>query len=147
MRFHSSSDSDVRALLRDIGVPSVSALFDSIPRNLLLDRDLRLPEAESEIELDRRLQKLARTNRHAGRCPSFLGAGAYHHYIPAVVEHLILRGEFLTAGSSDPDNSATVNKDPYGEGWLVRIRLSDPQEANKLLRPDAYSDYVKEAGD
>ena len=49
--------------------------------------------------------------------------------------------------TKDPDNSATVNKDPYGEGWLVRIRLSDPQEVNKLLSPDAYSDYMKEAGD
>jgi glycine cleavage system H protein len=47
----------------------------------------------------------------------------------------------------NPDNSATVNKDPYGEGWLVRLRFSDPAEVKKLLDRASYEGYLTEAAD
>ena len=83
-------------MLRRVGLNSAEELFDSIPKELRLDRNLNTPAALSEIELLAGFEKLARQNRGAGRT-SFLGAGAYQHYIPTIVDHLISRSEFFTA--------------------------------------------------
>ena len=55
--------------------------------------------------------------------------------------------EVNRALTEDPDRSAVVNQDPYGEGWLVKIRIADPAELEDLLRADAYRGYLEEAGD
>ena len=96
MRFHTSSEGDLRKLLDEIGVPGVDTLFESMPASLRLDGALDVPGPLSEIELDRKLYALASRNRSSDGAPSFLGAGAYHHYAPAIIDHLILRGEYLT---------------------------------------------------
>lgn len=83
-------------MLHHVGLNSADELFDSIPQALRLTRNLDTPAALSEIELLAGFDKLAELNR-AARRSSFLGAGAYQHYIPTVVDHIISRSEFFTA--------------------------------------------------
>jgi glycine dehydrogenase subunit 1 len=83
-------------MLHQVGLNSAAELFDSIPRELLLSRNLNTTAALSEIELLARFDQLASRNPGARRT-SFLGAGAYQHYIPTVVDHIISRSEFFTA--------------------------------------------------
>ncbi len=87
----------VREMLDTIGIKSMEDLFADIPEAVKLNRELNLPRPESEMELRRDLAALAARNLAADDRPCFLGAGAYDHYIPAVVEHLLLRSEFYTA--------------------------------------------------
>jgi glycine dehydrogenase subunit 1 len=84
-------------MLHVIGVADVESLFASIPEGARVRHGFDLPQPLSEMELGRRLHDLAARNHAVGDRPSFLGAGAYHHFVPAVVDHLLLRGEFLTA--------------------------------------------------
>jgi len=90
------TDDDRRTMLATIGALSTDALFAEIPAEHR-DPPLDLPPALSEVEVMRELRELSARNRPAGALPSFLGAGAYQHFIPAVVDHIIRRGEFLTA--------------------------------------------------
>src|SRR5437773_8573876 len=83
-------------MLEQIGVPTVDNLFDSIPSELRLRNHLNVPAAMSELELLKRFDDLGARNQAANRV-SFLGGGAYSHYIPTVVDHLISRSEFFTA--------------------------------------------------
>ncbi len=83
-------------MLHHVGLSSAAELFDSIPQDLRLARNLDTPAALSEIELMAGFEKLAEHNRAAKRT-SFLGAGAYQHYIPTIVDHIISRSEFFTA--------------------------------------------------
>lgn len=83
-------------MLRQIGVATVENLFDSIPQDLRLRDHLKVPPALSEIELLHRFAELGNRNSAARRI-SFLGGGAYSHYVPTVVDHLISRSEFFTA--------------------------------------------------
>lgn len=83
-------------MLEAIGLQSAEQLFDSIPQELRLQRPLKTPDALSEIELLDKFERLGRQNA-AARRTSFLGAGAYSHYIPTIVDHIISRSEFFTA--------------------------------------------------
>ena len=83
-------------MLEAIGLKSAEELFDSIPQDLLLKRPLNTPAALSEIELLNRFERVGRRNTGARR-PCFLGGGAYSHYIPTIVDHIISRSEFFTA--------------------------------------------------
>jgi glycine dehydrogenase subunit 1 len=83
-------------MLQAIGVESVEALFADIPEGYGRPH-LDLPSPLSELELRRELQALSDLNSTPGRVPCFLGGGAYNHYIPAVVNHVISRGELATA--------------------------------------------------
>lgn len=83
-------------MLHQIGLDSTADLFDSIPADLKLSRDLKTPAALSELELLAGFEQKAARNP-AARRPSFLGAGAYSHYSPTVVDHIISRSEFFTA--------------------------------------------------
>jgi len=84
-------------MLEEIGVKNIEDLFQSIPEDLRLKQPLNLPAEKSEIEVLSELGALAAKNISAECCPSFLGAGAYRHYIPTVVANLISRSEFYTA--------------------------------------------------
>ena len=97
-RFHyiPNTDQDRKEMLHTLGIERVEELFADIPeefRNPPLD----LPGPLSELELRRDLEGLAALNGNLGRCASFLGAGAYNHFIPSIVRSIITRGEFLTA--------------------------------------------------
>lgn len=83
-------------MLDSIGLKSAQDLFDSVPANLRLRQPLDTPAALSEIELLTRFEQMGDRNAGARR-PSFLGGGAYSHYIPTIVDHIISRSEFFTA--------------------------------------------------
>jgi glycine dehydrogenase subunit 1 len=97
MRYLPLTDDDRAAMLRAIGAESVDALFRDVPRSVWSDRPFDLPRAQGEIEIERALGRLAARNLPASVVPSFLGCGVYRHHIPAAVDHLIQRGEFLTS--------------------------------------------------
>ena len=88
---------DRQKMIAAIGVRSVDDLFDDIPDQLRLNRKLNLPNALSEAELVKNMHKLANKNRNVEDYICFLGAGAYDHYIPSVVDHIVRRSEFYTA--------------------------------------------------
>ena len=97
MSYLSVTDADRTAMLAAIGVASVEDLFEQVPDAVRLGRPLALEPALSEPELVAHLEELAAKNVHVGRELSFLGAGMYDHYVPAVVDAVLSRGEFLTA--------------------------------------------------
>ena len=98
MRYLPLSDADRSDMLRVIGAKSVDDLFVDVPAAARLAGKIHgLPDHASELEVERQLGALARSNMVAGDVPFFLGCGAYRHHIPASVDHLIQRGEFLTS--------------------------------------------------
>jgi len=98
MRYLPLTEADRREMLARIGVPSVDALFRDVPEIARLSGPIAdLPMHMSEMEVERRLSVMASRNVTSGSCPSFLGAGAYRHHVPASVDQLLLRGEFLTS--------------------------------------------------
>ncbi|HLM56529.1 MAG TPA: aminomethyl-transferring glycine dehydrogenase subunit GcvPA [Pyrinomonadaceae bacterium] len=96
MRYIPNSPEERQEMLEEVGLSSAEELFASIPSDLLLREPLKTPAALSEIELLERFEALASRNS-AARRPSFLGAGAYLHYAPTVIDSLIQRSEFFTA--------------------------------------------------
>lgn len=97
MRYLPLTPDDRADMLARIGVADIEALFADIPADKRLDHDLDLPRRKSEMEVQRQLSGLAAKNVAAGSVPFFIGAGAYKHHIPASVDHLIQRSEFLTS--------------------------------------------------
>jgi glycine dehydrogenase subunit 1 len=95
-RYTSATDADRRAMLEAIGVESVDDLFADVPEALRLGRPLDLPDGKPEQEVYAYLRALARRNVSAEDEISFLGAGMYDHYVPALVDSVALRSEFLT---------------------------------------------------
>ncbi|MEA2377640.1 MAG: glycine dehydrogenase subunit 1 [Thermoleophilaceae bacterium] len=83
-------------MLGAIGVGSVEELFADIPESVRLDREIDLPPGLSEQEVYEHLAALAARNRHADAEVGFLGAGMYDHYVPALIDNLLSRSEFLT---------------------------------------------------
>ena len=98
MRYLPLTSDDRIAMLASIGAPSIDALFSDVPEDARLDGPIAgLPMHASELAVERHMASLARKNLVAGEAPFFLGCGAYRHHVPASVDHLIQRGEFLTA--------------------------------------------------
>ena len=96
MSYLPHTQADREHMLEVVGVPSVEDLFASIPPTLRLGRDRCLPEALTEHDLLEHLGQMASRNQEATRS-SFLGAGAYRHFVPTLVETVTSRSEFLTA--------------------------------------------------
>jgi glycine dehydrogenase subunit 1 len=96
LRYIPNSSEERAEMLKQIGLNSAEDLFLSIPEDLRLKRPLNTPAALSEIELLSGFDRLASQNAAATRS-NFLGAGAYSHYIPTIVDHIISRSEFFTA--------------------------------------------------
>ncbi|GAB4545043.1 MAG: aminomethyl-transferring glycine dehydrogenase subunit GcvPA [Anaerolineae bacterium] len=90
------TDADRAAMLAAIGVTRIEDLFDAIPSEQRFP-NLNIPEAQSEMETAWQLQQLASANAAGSHYALFLGAGAYNHYSPSVINHMLLRGEFYTA--------------------------------------------------
>src|SRR5262249_36320330 len=88
---------EVRAMLARIGVASLDELFEGVPAALRSRAELKLPPALDERALVRFFASHAAENANVASSPSFLGGGAYHHFIPAAVDALSSRGEFMTA--------------------------------------------------
>ncbi|MBU4202941.1 MAG: aminomethyl-transferring glycine dehydrogenase subunit GcvPA [Acidobacteria bacterium] len=95
MSYISLSDKDKKEMLARIGIKSLDDLYSCIPADLKLNRDLEVPPALTETELFRYFDTVAKKNTaDSYRC--FLGAGAYRHTIPAIVDYLSMRGEFIS---------------------------------------------------
>src|SRR3954453_13234574 len=98
MRYLPLADADRAQMLAAIGAGSIEDLFVDVPESARLAGKIAgLPDHASEMAVERKLSAMARRNLVAGDAPFFLGCGAYRHHIPASVDHLIQRGEFLTS--------------------------------------------------
>ncbi|MGD9649737.1 MAG: glycine dehydrogenase, partial [Dongiaceae bacterium] len=97
MRYLPLTAHDRKAMLQKIGVSHVDELFKDVPKAAVLSKNVDLPAYQGELEVERILRRLADKNIAAGSVPFFCGAGAYRHHVPASVDHLIQRGEFLTS--------------------------------------------------
>jgi glycine dehydrogenase subunit 1 len=97
MRYLPLDPDDRRLMLAKVGAPDIEALFSDIPADKRLAEPLPMPHAMGELAVERALTALAAKNLAAGAVPFFLGAGAYRHHVPATVDHLIQRSEFLTS--------------------------------------------------
>ncbi|MDR6224704.1 aminomethyl-transferring glycine dehydrogenase subunit GcvPA [Desmospora profundinema] len=96
-RYLPMTEEDRREMMAVLGLDSVNQLFDDIPGEVRFRGRLSIPEAMDEPSLTRHLSGLANQNTPLNQAVSFLGAGAYEHYIPSVVNHVISRSEFYTA--------------------------------------------------
>jgi glycine dehydrogenase subunit 1 len=97
MRYLPLTAADRSEMLAVIGAPSIDALFADVPASARLAGPVDLPPHQGELEVERAMGRLAARNRPAGAGPFFCGAGAYRHHVPASVDHLIQRSEFLTS--------------------------------------------------
>ena len=97
MRYLPLTADDRAEMLAAVGVPDIDALFEDVPAAARRPELLDLPLHQGEIEVERHLAALAARSRPAGAGPFFCGAGAYRHHVPASVDHLIQRSEFLTS--------------------------------------------------
>src|SRR5262249_5434227 len=95
MRYLSRSDSDRQQMLATIGVKNIDALFASLPEEYRLNRDLKVPRQMAESEIVEYFKQ--RASGVARGYAMMLGAGAYSHYRPVIIDSIVSRGEFLTA--------------------------------------------------
>jgi glycine dehydrogenase subunit 1 len=95
-RYTSITDSDLREMLAEVGVESVEELFADVPGQLRLTRPLALDDGRAEQEVYEELRALAQANVSTEDEISFLGAGMYDHYVPALIDSILQRSEFLT---------------------------------------------------
>ena len=97
MRYLPLTPDDRAAMLAAIGAKSVDDLFVDVPQAARRDGFVDLPRVMGELEVERSLKRMAGKNTVAGDAPFFCGAGAYRHHVPATVDHIIQRSEFLTS--------------------------------------------------
>jgi len=98
MRYLPLTNDDRTAMLAKIGARDIDALFCDVPKSAVVPLSaFELPDTQGEMEVERALSRLADQNVAAGAGPFFCGAGAYRHHVPAAVDHLIQRSEFLTS--------------------------------------------------
>jgi glycine dehydrogenase subunit 1 len=97
MRYLPLSDEDRSGMLAKIGVDHIDALFADIPHDKLMHHLPRLPLHKGEMDVERLLGRMASRSVPASSVPFFVGAGAYKHHVPATVDHIIQRSEFLTS--------------------------------------------------
>ena len=137
MPFLPMTDKNRREMLETIGVSRFEDLLSAVPQDLRFKGDMGLPEPLSEYELSRFLQDLASQNDHAGSYTCFLGGGAYDHFIPAAVGHILLRPEFYT--------SYTPYQPEVSQGTLQAIYEYQTMIA-ELTRMDAANASVYDGG-
>jgi glycine dehydrogenase subunit 1 len=96
MAYVPHTDKDRRTMLAAIGLERMEELYDAIPKEVRFP-DLDLPDPISEMEITREMLTLSEANLEVQHVPCFLGAGAYNHFIPSVIDHILRRNEFYTA--------------------------------------------------
>jgi glycine dehydrogenase subunit 1 len=98
MRYLALTEKDRQEMLKAIGISNIDQLYDAVPSEFLLKKPIEnLPNHQGEIEVEAILKSFSDKNRAAASGPFFLGAGCYKHHIPAAVDHIIQRSEFLTS--------------------------------------------------
>src|SRR5438046_2346791 len=120
-------------MLATIGVDSVAELFEQIPAELRLDRPLALPPALTEIELESHLKQLAAGNGDGPARVSFLGGGAYDHFIPAAVDSVASRSEFYTAYTPYQAEASQGSLQAFFEFQTLICQLTGMDVANASL--------------
>lgn len=124
---------DERHMLQTIGVQRVEDLFSPIPADQRLQRPLNIPPGCSEPELLAELGALARRNRSTEELTCFLGCGAYDHFIPTIVDHLAMRGEFLTAYTPYQAEASQGTLQAFYEFQTMICQLTGMDIANASL--------------
>ena len=97
MRYLPLTDADRQAMLATIGAGQIDDLFVDVPQAARREGAVELPRHQGEMQVERQLSAMAAKNMTASAVPFFCGAGAYKHHVPATVEHIIQRSEFLTS--------------------------------------------------
>jgi len=121
-------------MLESLAVSDIRQLFDDIPAEFHLKAgSLALPEALCEAGIIRKFTRAAEANRHAGNTRCFLGGGTYHHFVPAVVDYIISRGEFLTAYTPYQPEIAQGTLQTLFEFQTMVARLLDMEVANASM--------------
>src|SRR5713226_7058436 len=120
-------------MLEKIGAGSIEELFESIPSELRLQRELNVPPALTEIELSHHLQELAAQNRPAGDAVCFLGGGSYDHFIPAVVDAVAGRSEYYTAYTPYQAEASQGSLQAFFEYQTLLCQLTGMDVANASL--------------
>lgn len=129
MRYLPLTPDDRTAMLAAIGAKSIDDLFVDVPPSARLDGPVDLPRVAGELEVERALSAMAGKNATAGTTPFFCGAGAYKHHVPATVDHVIQRSEFLT--------SYTPYQPEIAQGTLQYLYEFQTQVANLTGMPVA----------
>lgn len=132
-RYIPLTDIDKQEMLKIIGAKSISELFGDIPADILLDRNLNIAEGEAETSLVRRLNILANKNITKETHASFLGAGVYDHYAPAVVDAMISRSEFYTAYTPYQPEISQGELQAIFEFQTLICELTDMDVANSSM--------------
>jgi len=122
---------EIRSMLDTVGVEAISELFDCIPPDLRLGRELRLPPALSEPELTAHLRELA--SKSGTDVLSFLGAGCYDHFIPAAVDAIASRGEFLTAYTPYQPEASQGSLQTFFEYQTLMCQLTGCEVSNTSM--------------
>jgi len=133
MRYTQLMDDNVREMLATIGAGSVDALFRDVPADIRMTGDLALPAAMSEPELRAHLSALASKNRTTDALVCFLGAGAYDHFIPSVVDAMISQGSFLTAYTPYQAEASQGSLQAFYEFQTMVCQLTGMDVANASL--------------
>ncbi len=87
----------IREIMKSIGIKDVEELYSDVPYKIRLKRRMKLPDPHSEMEAKREIERMLRRNSTVKELISFLGAGVWNHYVPAVIDEIVSRGEFLTS--------------------------------------------------
>jgi glycine dehydrogenase subunit 1 len=127
------TDRDVREMLAVIGAPDLEALTASVPESLRLKQPLNLPPALTELELTALLTDLAARNAAIDARPHFLGMGCYDHFVPAVVDHVASRSEFLTAYTPYQPEASQGALQAFYEFQTLVCQLTGMEVANASL--------------
>ena len=132
-RYIPLTDQDKQEMLDTIGAKSISELFGDVPADILLDRNLNIAKGEAETSLVRRLNLLANRNITKETHASFLGAGVYDHYTPAVVDAMISRSEFYTAYTPYQPEISQGELQAIFEFQTLICELTDMDVANSSM--------------
>ena len=97
MRYLPLTNDDRKNMKKVIGISDINEMFTNVPKEVSLDPKFNLPNHKTEMEVGKILSEIANKNINSNQVPFFLGAGAYKHHIPATVDHIIQRSEFLTS--------------------------------------------------
>ena len=133
MTYIPNTEDDLKIMLKEMGVANFEELIASIPEALRLKKQLQLPKGLSEFELKNLLEKMSMENRGSDRLISFLGGGAYDHFIPSPVNHILLRSEFYTAYTPyQPEVSQGTLQSIYEYQSLI-CQLTEMEVANASM--------------
>ncbi|MGE0606188.1 MAG: aminomethyl-transferring glycine dehydrogenase subunit GcvPA [Pirellulales bacterium] len=133
MPYFLNTEDDRRTMLAAIGAGSVDELFEQVPAELRLKRDLDLPPALTEIELTAHMSALAAKNMAGCEVPCFLGGGSYDHFIPAVVDYIGGRGEYYTSYTPYQAEASQGNLQVFFEYQTLITQLTGMDVSNASL--------------